>query len=125
MDSITESAKLKKIAGDERDLILDAATGLTTTEAETTFVGFGSFDVFHGAGWISENQAGIEGNIEGNMDNLQFFVYRVRFIAVCQHLLDPVPNIGGIEHVKHGDTGEALVQKAKKSFILLTYQRQA
>jgi len=37
LDSITESAKLKKIAGDERDLILDAATGLTTTEAENAF----------------------------------------------------------------------------------------
>ncbi|MFA7257727.1 MAG: AAA family ATPase, partial [Kiritimatiellales bacterium] len=37
LDSITESAKLKKLTGDERDMILDAATGLTTTEAENAF----------------------------------------------------------------------------------------
>jgi len=37
LDSITESAKLKKITGDERDIILDAATGLTTMEAENAF----------------------------------------------------------------------------------------
>jgi len=37
LDSITESAKLKKLTGDERDIILDAATGLTTGEAENAF----------------------------------------------------------------------------------------
>src|ERR1035437_5033492 len=37
LDSITESAKLKKLTGDDRDIILDAATGLTTTEAENAF----------------------------------------------------------------------------------------
>lgn len=37
LDSICESAKLKKIAGDERDMVLDSAAGLTTTEAENAF----------------------------------------------------------------------------------------
>ena len=37
LDSITDSAKLKKLTGDDRDIILDAATGLTTTEAENAF----------------------------------------------------------------------------------------
>ena len=35
LDSISQSAKLKKPAHDMRDAILDAAMGLTTTEAET------------------------------------------------------------------------------------------
>ena len=37
LDSIADSAKLQKPAGDERELMLDAATGLTTTEAENAF----------------------------------------------------------------------------------------
>ncbi len=37
LDGICQSAKLKRPAGDERDQILDAASGLTTTEAENAF----------------------------------------------------------------------------------------
>jgi hypothetical protein len=37
LDGICESAALDKPAGTERDLLLDAATGLTTTEAENAF----------------------------------------------------------------------------------------
>ena len=37
LDGICGSAKLKKPAGDERDQILDAASGLTTVEAENAF----------------------------------------------------------------------------------------
>ena len=37
LDGICDSAKLKKIKGDERDQILDAATGMTSTEAENGF----------------------------------------------------------------------------------------
>ncbi|MEI6166509.1 MAG: AAA family ATPase [bacterium] len=37
LDGICQSAKLKKPAGDERDQILDAASGLTTVEAENAF----------------------------------------------------------------------------------------
>ena len=37
LDGIIESAKLKTITGEERDHILDAATGLTTMEAENAF----------------------------------------------------------------------------------------
>jgi SpoVK/Ycf46/Vps4 family AAA+-type ATPase len=37
LDGICESAKLKKLKSDERDMVLDAATGLTSTEAENAF----------------------------------------------------------------------------------------
>ena len=37
LDGICESAKLKKIRGDERETILDAATGMTCSEAENAF----------------------------------------------------------------------------------------
>jgi len=37
LDGICQSAKLKKPTGDERDQILDAASGLTTAEAENAF----------------------------------------------------------------------------------------
>ena len=37
LDGICESAKLKKAKGDERDAILDAASGLTCAEAENAF----------------------------------------------------------------------------------------
>ena len=37
LDGICQSAKLKPIKGDERDQILDAASGLTCTEAENAF----------------------------------------------------------------------------------------
>ncbi len=37
LDGICSSAKLKRPAGDERDHILDAASGLTTVEAENAF----------------------------------------------------------------------------------------
>ncbi len=37
LDGICESAKLKKVKGDARDQILDAATGLTCAEAENAF----------------------------------------------------------------------------------------
>jgi ATP-dependent 26S proteasome regulatory subunit len=37
LDAICESAKLKPVKGDDRDLVLDAATGLTSTEAENAY----------------------------------------------------------------------------------------
>ena len=37
LDGICQSAKLKKIDGDDRDMLLDAASGFTTTEAENAF----------------------------------------------------------------------------------------
>lgn len=37
LDGICESARIKKLSGDERDQILDAATGLTCTEAENAY----------------------------------------------------------------------------------------
>jgi SpoVK/Ycf46/Vps4 family AAA+-type ATPase len=37
LDGICDSAKLKKLKGDERDLVLDSASGLTSTEAENAF----------------------------------------------------------------------------------------
>jgi SpoVK/Ycf46/Vps4 family AAA+-type ATPase len=37
LDGICESAKLKKLKDDDRDLVLDAATGLTSTEAENAY----------------------------------------------------------------------------------------
>jgi SpoVK/Ycf46/Vps4 family AAA+-type ATPase len=37
LDAICQSAKLKNLKGDERDLVLDAATGLTSTEAENAY----------------------------------------------------------------------------------------
>jgi len=37
LDAICESAKLKKVTDEDRDRILDAASGLTTTEAENAF----------------------------------------------------------------------------------------
>jgi SpoVK/Ycf46/Vps4 family AAA+-type ATPase len=37
LDAICESAKLKKLKDDDRDLVLDAATGLTSTEAENAY----------------------------------------------------------------------------------------
>ena len=37
LDGICDSAKIKKVSGDDRDLLLDAAGGLTTTEAENAF----------------------------------------------------------------------------------------
>jgi SpoVK/Ycf46/Vps4 family AAA+-type ATPase len=37
LDGICESARLRKIDGDERDQILDAATGMTCTEAENAY----------------------------------------------------------------------------------------
>jgi len=37
LDGISDSAKLKKTKGDERDQILDAATGMTSVEAENGF----------------------------------------------------------------------------------------
>ena len=37
LDGICESAKLKKLKDDDRDLVLDSASGLTSTEAENAF----------------------------------------------------------------------------------------
>jgi SpoVK/Ycf46/Vps4 family AAA+-type ATPase len=37
LDGICDSAKLKKLKGDDRDMVLDAATGLTSTESENAF----------------------------------------------------------------------------------------
>jgi hypothetical protein len=37
LDGICESAKLKKLKDEERDLVLDSASGLTSTEAENAF----------------------------------------------------------------------------------------
>lgn len=37
LDGICDSAKLKKLKSDDRDLVLDSASGLTSTEAENAF----------------------------------------------------------------------------------------